>query len=858
MSHARPLFLTVTLSLIAAQAAELQLNKVIPKIPAGYVASIYAQPPAVSYPASLAAAANGDLYVAVDKNSSLSKEAHAGSILRLVDTTGKGVADRIDTFVADVDSPRGLYFDGKSLFCLHPPTLSVYTDTDGDGKADKTVDLVTGLGYGLKVHPADHTSNGIRLAIDGWIYCAIGDFGVPEAKGPDGKVLTFRGGGVLRVRPDGTELEVYAAHTRNIYDVSVDPYLNAFIYDNTNDGGGWWSRFSHTVNLAEMGYPSLYKRFTKQTYDCLADFGGGSAVGSIYIHEPGLPGTDGDGQFICDWGTSSIYRTPLTADGASYAPVKRQDWAKISRVTDLDIDGNSTLYASSWIGGQYKFSGPNVGAIVQLRPTGTTPAKFPDLAKADSAALLGHLASPSAVCRQQTQSEILRRGPKPEFKAGLIKLAQGAANPLHVRIAALFTLKSLVGAESHPTLIALANEPAIQEWALRALADRKTQLQDVPTAPFLAGLKSSNPRVQVQALIGLARLGKPETAAAIVPLTAVGDDWSPARRLVPHVAVRALGELNQVDPLLKVLAANPSAEQLDGALWALKWLHDEGSVKVLIEGLKSATPEVKKKYIDTLAHLANKEGVWDKKAWWTTRPDHQGPYYQRAAWAATPAIEAALKTAAFAGDDLATYTRERIGFYGLKIEGVEIAKAPAKPAGQTDAAVLAKALAAAKAKTTGKTIGNLAYNDVLTVAVATKGDPVAGKGYYEQQGCIACHTVSSEGPQKGPNLGDISKQYNRTEMVEAIIKPNVVISQGFATRWFELADGSRVEGFVTQESAEIITVRNIAGAITEIDTPKITKRGESKQSMMPDGLVNNLSPEELASMLAYFESIAKK
>jgi putative heme-binding domain-containing protein len=858
MSHARPLFLTLTLSLIAAQAAELPLNKVIPKIPAGYEASIYAQPPAVSYPTMVSAAGNGDLYVAVDKNASLSKEPHAGSILRLVDTKGKGVADHIDTFVADVDSPRGLYFDGKNLFCLHPPTLTVYTDTKGVGKADKAVDIVTGIGYGLKVHPADHTTNGIRLAIDGWIYMAIGDFGVPEAKGPDGKVLTYRGGGVLRVRPDGTELEVYANHTRNIYDVSVDPYLNTFIYDNTNDGDGWNSRFSHTVNSVEMGYPSLYKRFIKQAYDCLADFGGGSAVGNIYIHEPGLPGTDGDGEFICDWGTSSIYRIPLTPDGASFAPVKRQDWAKISRVTDLDIDGNSKLYASSWIGGSYKNSGPNVGAIIQLRPTGTTPAKFPDLANADNPALLGYLTSPSAVCRQQTQNEILRRGPTAEFKTGLSKLAKDTATPLDVRIAALFTLKSLFGIESHPTLLALTDDPTIQEWALRALADRKTQLANVPTAPFLAGLKSSNPRVQVQAMIGLARLGKPETAAAIVPFTAVGDDWSPARRLIPHIAVRTLLELKQVEPVLAVLAANPTPEQRDGALWVLKWMHDEGSVKFLIDGLKTVPLETQKKYIDTLAHLYYREGEWDRKAWWTTRPEHQGPYFQRASWAATPAIEAALKAAAGTGDELAAYTRERIAYYLLKIPGFEQAAVAKPTGGQTDAAILAKALAAAKAKTTGKTIGNLAYNDVVTVAVATKGDPAVGKNLFTQQGCIACHTVSSEGLQKGPNLGDIANQYSRPEVIESIIKPSAVIAQGFATRWFELKDGTRIEGFVTQESAESITVRNIAGVVTEIDTPKIANRGESKQSMMPEGLVNNLTPEELASLLAYFESIAKK
>jgi putative heme-binding domain-containing protein len=94
--------------------------------------------------------------------------------------------------------------------------------------------------------------------------------------------------------------------------------------------------------------------------------------------------------------------------------------------------------------------------------------------------------------------------------------------------------------------------------------------------------------------------------------------------------------------------------------------------------------------------------------------------------------------------------------------------------------------------------------------------------------------------------------------VESILKPDAVISQGFATKWFQLKDGSRVEGFVTNDSAETITVRNIAGIVTQIDTDKIVKRGEEKTSMMPSGLLNNRTPEDLASLLAYLESVNKK
>ena len=46
-----------------------------------------------------------------------------------------------------------------------------------------------------------------------------------------------------------------------ILDACVDPYLNIFTRDNTNDGGGWNVRFSHIMQSAEYGYPSWYKNF---------------------------------------------------------------------------------------------------------------------------------------------------------------------------------------------------------------------------------------------------------------------------------------------------------------------------------------------------------------------------------------------------------------------------------------------------------------------------------------------------------------------------------------------------------------------------------------------------------------------
>ncbi len=68
-------------------------------------------------------------------------------------------------------------------------------------------------------------------------------------------MIKNRGGGIVRIRPDGTGLEIVSRGQRNIYDVAVSPTLDLFTRDNTNDGGGWNVRLSYVPPGAHMGYP---------------------------------------------------------------------------------------------------------------------------------------------------------------------------------------------------------------------------------------------------------------------------------------------------------------------------------------------------------------------------------------------------------------------------------------------------------------------------------------------------------------------------------------------------------------------------------------------------------------------------
>jgi len=606
-------------------------------VPEGFVIREFAGPPNADYPTAITAAANGDVYVSSDQNGSLGHEKDFGRIIRCRDQDGDGKADEFVHFVPKVDSPRGGHFVGDTLYLIHPPFLSSFRDTDGDGVADERKQLLSGLGGGIE-HPrgADHTTNGVRMGIDGWLYISVGDFGTTPAKGTDGSSYTLQGGGVIRVRPDGSQVEPYALMVRNICDTAISPELDLFSRDNTNDGKGWNTRFHHYTALGDHGYPRLYQNFADEAIKPLADYGGGSGTGALWLSEPGFPAEFTDALFSTDWTTGTVHYHPWKRSGASFK-IEQKTFVKLPRAVDIDVDGNSRLYLADWRGGTFNFAGKGkpVGMIHQVVYSGVTPAKYVDVTKAADADLVKLIASASAVQRLESQREILKRGKKPAFANSIFAIASEAKHSVAIRAAAIFTFKQLYGTESTKMLVRLTGDAAVREPVLRAMVDAPGELEGVPAAAYVSALKDKNPRVVLQALIGLERMKAKEAVPAIFAASREWREEGDSPRLL-HTAMQTLVSLKNIPACLD---ASGDAATRKLALLALQRIHRMDVVNGLISLFeKSVDSDQQFDLLSALARLSYQEKEWDLKSWWNTRPDDRGPYYEPVEWEGTAKI----------------------------------------------------------------------------------------------------------------------------------------------------------------------------------------------------------------------------
>src|SRR6185437_11125678 len=143
----------------------------------------------------------------------------------------------------------------------------------------------------------------------------------------------------------------------------------------------------------------------------------------------------------------------------------------------------------------------------------------------------------------------------------------------------------------------------------------------------------------------------------------------------------------------------------------------------------------------------------------------------------------------------------------------------------------------------------LAREPLAKLAEAAKQHGDAGRGavlfFQPFLGCAKCHDAEA-GTQLGPDLAQAGKDATAEHLIESILAPSKVLKKGYETVVVITADERTITGLLAAETAEALTLVDPAanGKRLVVRKSDIDKRTASKQSLMPEGLVNSLSDRQ--------------
>jgi putative heme-binding domain-containing protein len=140
-----------------------------------------------------------------------------------------------------------------------------------------------------------------------------------------------------------------------------------------------------------------------------------------------------------------------------------------------------------------------------------------------------------------------------------------------------------------------------------------------------------------------------------------------------------------------------------------------------------------------------------------------------------------------------------------------------------------------------------------------KGDAARGAEIYRREtaGCIKCHPVRGEGRDVGPALSEIGSKLPKEALLEAILDPSSGISFGFEAWQVELKSGDEAYGLKASETPEEIAIKDINGIVTRYKKSDVVRMNQSKTSIMPAGLQQSMTTQELVDLIDYLASLKK-
>ncbi len=139
-----------------------------------------------------------------------------------------------------------------------------------------------------------------------------------------------------------------------------------------------------------------------------------------------------------------------------------------------------------------------------------------------------------------------------------------------------------------------------------------------------------------------------------------------------------------------------------------------------------------------------------------------------------------------------------------------------------------------------------------------RGDPQRGEAIYRRKdlSCLKCHAIGGAGGQVGPDLSSVGASAQADYILDSLFEPTKAIKENYHSLIVATTDGKVFNGIKIRETKEELVLRDAEDREVVIPTRTIEERGEGK-SLMPEGLTDPLTRQELLDLVRYLSELGK-
>lgn len=607
------------------------------------------------------------------------------------------------------------------------------------------------------------------------------------------------GGWIAQTDPEGKSFKLISSGFRNEYDIAFNSAGELFTYDADMEwdvGSPWYrpTRVCHATDGSEFGWRTGTGKWPVSYPDSLppvVNIGPGSPTGIGFGYGTAYPGKYQNALFIADWSYGIIYAVHLTPDGATYSGELEQFCsAPALQVADMVVNQKDKALYFV-IGGRRTQSG--LYRITYTGDESTEPVE---------AVELNELAE-------------LRREIESKFGESSNEAIQLALDNIgHEDRFVAFAARIL-----------LEHVP-VDQWILQALSKL-----DTPTAT-------------INGMIALARCGDESMQGTVIERLrkidwdSLGNDEKIALLRAYGLVLIRLGEPTDQTriSIIEHLSKSYPTEQTEVNRELCRLLIAVNAPNVIEKTMRLLeNSPAQEEQIHYALCLRSAKGDWSL--------DQRRRY-----------LEWFNKAASLRGGNsfngfIANIRRDAIATFTDE-EKTELKETLEYRPQSVDALAELKKRPVVKQWTVSDLLSDVEEG-------LQDRDLKRGKDVFAQATCYKCHRFEGEGGIVGPDLTAVGRRFNDLNLLESLVEPSKVISDQYQATVFVTDDGRQVVGRVANLNGDNYMVQEDMldpGRFTSVNRFQIEDMAPSTVSMMPNGLLDTFTKEEILDMIAYLKS----